>query len=196
MQKRIAVLLILAMLASLCACGQEKPSGTTAGAQGVTTAPDSAVTPSTQPDAVQTDAPTTKPEEEIPDGCFAFTVEGVDLIPGQVFDPDALPEAEFTYQVPSCAFEGTDNVYSYGGFEVTAYSDGEQEFIYSIYLIDPNLTTQEGLALGDPAERVIELYGQNYTETDTQWEYRRSDTMLYVIIQNDCVASIEFCMAQ
>ena len=55
------------------------------------------------------------------DGKVDFAYEGVALVPGAAFDPSVLPEADSVFTVPSCAIEGTDNVYSYPVLELTAY---------------------------------------------------------------------------
>jgi hypothetical protein len=90
--------------------------------------------------------------------------------------------------------EGTDNVYNYDTFEITAYDEGKGEFIYSIYFIDPNLTTPEGLALGDTLDKAISLYGDGYTQEDSAYTYVGGNTMLVIILQNDAIASIEYRM--
>ena len=128
------------------------------------------------------------------EGKYSFTANGVELIPGTAFDPTVLGEPAFTYEVPSCAIEGTDNVYNYETFEVTAYDDGTGEVIYSIYFLDPNLTTGEGLALGDSADKVTELYGDNYAQEGNSRIYSGELGLLYVIEQDGVVVSIEYRM--
>ena len=96
------------------------------------------------------------------------------------------------YQVPSCAVEGTDNVYNFGGFEITAFAENGSERIYSVYFIDPNLTTPEGLALGDGVQKVTELYGEDYAQDGAALVYTAGDTQLIVIVENDVVVSIEY----
>lgn len=123
-----------------------------------------------------------------------FTANGVDLIPGAPFDPSLLPPPESVYEVPSCAIQGTDNLYNYGTFELTAFDDGTGEVIYSILLVDPNRTTNEGLALGDTAETVSQLYGDGYIQEGTARVYPLSTGSLYIILQKDSVVSIEYRM--
>ena len=127
-------------------------------------------------------------------GNYTFDASGVELIPGDPFDPDVLPKAESVYEVPSCAIEGTDNLYNYGTFELTAFDDGEKELIYSILLTDPNITTTEGLALGDDVQKMVELYGEGYTQQGNAYVYTGDAELLYIIAQNDKVASIEYRM--
>ena len=181
MKKFFAVLLMLTMLLGLCACGgDEKPTETTA-APAATNAP-----AETEATPVETTAPAAA------EAGFAFTFEGVALVPGTVYDAAALPEPTSVYQVPSCAIEGTDNVYSFDTVEITAFNDGTQEIIYAIAIFDPNVCTDEGLYLGDDTARVIELYGENYEQNGTAMVYTRGNTILTIILQDDYVVDMEF----
>lgn len=182
MRKILVLSLAVLLLVSLAACNEntETPQitiGTQPPQQ--TTAPQGTTAPQ------ETTAPTQTGE------VYAFVYEEVSLCPGEAFDASALPEASSTYQVPSCALEGTDNVYNYGTFEVTAYDEGKGEYIYSVYFLDPNLTTPEGLALGDTAAKAQELYGKDYETQETAMVYTRGDTQLILIVQQDSVVSIE-----
>jgi len=185
MKKIIALLLACVMLLCLTACGEDQTDNTqppVTGGDNTTTAPDS---------GAETTAPSGGEEPQEP---FCFTFSGVELVPGADFDPSVLPEASYMYEVPSCAIEGTDNVYNYDTFEVTAFADSAGEVIYSIYLIDANTPTGEGLYLGDDVSTVESIYGTEYTVNGTEWTYTRGDTMLVIIINNDFVASIEYRM--
>ena len=125
---------------------------------------------------------------------LVFLAEAVELVPGAPFDSTVLPAPDSLYQVPSCAIEGTDNLYNYGTFELTAFNDGTGEVIYSILLLTPDVTTPEGLALGDEGAKVTELYGTAFTQEGTARVYTDESAKLYVIVQNDTVASIEYRM--
>ena len=127
-------------------------------------------------------------------GNYTFVTGGVELVPGTAFDPGILPQAQSVYEVPSCAIVGTDNLYNYGSFELTAFDDGTGEVIYSILLTDPNITTTEGLALGDSTEKLTQIYGSNYTEQGSSRIYSGDAEQLILILQNDTVASIEYRM--
>ena len=120
---------------------------------------------------------------------FYFMAGDVMVTPGMIFDADLLP-AESVYEVPSCAFEGTDNVYSYGSYEITAFNDGEKELVYSIFFVEPDVSTPEGLANGDELSRAKELYG-DCREDDAAWVFTRGNTELYVIAEDDVIVSIE-----
>lgn len=180
MRKMLLILLALLMLAG---CGAEgEPDADLM----ITRAPEEAAE-AAENHPEETEAPEQKVEEP-----FVFAYEGVKLQPGMAFDSKALPKADSVYTVPSCALEGTDNVYSYGTFEVTAFDDGKGEVIYSIYLLDPNAATPEGLALGDGAEKIETLYGTDYVQEGTALVYTRQDTILSIILQDGTVISIEY----
>lgn len=179
MKKIIALLLAVLMLAALTAC--DKPSSD----DPQTTNPPEATT---KPNDDNTNP--TQPQEK----GFSFTYEGVELVPGAAFDPSALPEADSIFTVPSCAIDGTDNVYSYPVLELTAYNDGSGEVIYSVYLTDANTPTGEGLYVGDDLARVTELYGTDYTENGSELTFTKGSTNLCLIMNGETVISIEYRM--
>lgn len=175
MKKIISLILTAVLILSLTACGGEAN-------------PEQVITRAATEPVTETAAP----ETEAAEAPFGFEAEGVLLVPGEAFDAGLLPEAESIYEVPSCAFEGNDKVYSYGTFEVTTGVDGTGECIRSIYLLDPNLTTPEGLALGDDVQTVREKLGSDCEEDGTALIYHRGSTDLYLILQGDTVAGIEY----
>lgn len=176
MKKIIALLLAVLLVAALTACG--------------TTTPD----PTKPADQQQNTRPHQNESTE-DEGAFSFILDGIELIPGEPFDPFQLPEAENIFEVPSCAIEGTDTVYSYTTIEVTAYDDGIDEVIYSIYLVDANTPTSEGLYVGDDLARVEELYGTDYETNDTELTFTKGNTTLNLLMEGETVISIEYRMA-
>ena len=187
MKKLFAMILAMMMVLSLAACGGEKEP---AGNQQVNLGQ---VTEATKGADTAEDA-TQAPEEVVTGTVFVFNYEGAKVIPAEPFDPSVLPEAASVYEVPSCALEGTDNLYNYESFEITAFNDGNGEVVYSIYFLDPNLTTTEGLALGDSLEKAVELYGENYEDLNGELVYTVLNTQLRLIVENDVVVSIEYRM--
>lgn len=179
MKKLLALLLAVLVAAALAACAPQQSNSDPA----TSTAP-KPVDDETGPTVTQSAA------EEY----FSFTYEGVELIPGADFDPTVLPEADSVFEVPSCAIEGTDNVYSYPPFELTAYNDGTGEVIYSIYLLDADTCTAEGLYVGDDLARVTELYGTDYAENDTELTFTKGSTTLNLLMDGETVISIEYRM--
>lgn len=185
MKKIIALFMAALMLLCFAACAQEQPNDVPQITMGAQTN-NNKETESKDPVDTTGAAVTGEP--------YAFTFNNVKLIPGAAFDASKLPKATSTYQVPSCALEGTDNVYNYDAFELTAFNDGKGEFIYSIFFIDPNLTTPEGLALGDKLDQAIKLYGSDYVQEDTAYTFESAKTQLILILQDDSIVSIEYRM--
>ena len=182
MRKMMILLLSAVLVLSLCACGGDAQED-----QVITRSTEAATVPSTEE---MTEAVVEEAEAEFAD----FQFDGKVLAVGAEFDPAVLPKANSIYQVPSCAIEGTDNVYSYDSFEITAYDDGTHELIYSIYFVTPDAQTPEGLTLGEGLDRVLELYGENYELVGTGYNYYCGDAVLTVLVQNDVVISIEYRM--
>lgn len=174
MKKLLCILLSLLLLMSLAACGAPAND-----------------TPETT-EATQAD--TKKDEAADPDdqGAFSFKLQEVVLTPGAEFDPSSLPEADSTFEIESCAGQGTDTVYSYAEAEVTVFDDGDKGAIYSIYLLDPNTATDEGLYLGDDRATVESLYGTDYTEEDTELVYTKGVSQLRIMVEDDVVTAIEY----
>jgi hypothetical protein len=191
MKKYIAIALALTLALCLCACTGEKPQETTAAPE---TTPAAEVPETTAaPEVPETTAAPQETEAVVvADKDFALTFNGVKLTPGDVYNGSALPQPLSVYQVPSCAIEGTDNVYSFTELDITAFHDGTQEIIYAITIYDPNFCTDEGLYLGDDAARVVELYGEHFIENGTAMVYTGPTTTLTIILQNGFVTSIEF----
>ena len=192
MKKISKTLFLWGIVAVLTACGQEAaPAGNLA--QDINIGAGSAGNTGNENDREDGGA-------EIPEqgnsgekeGVFRFVYEGVTLIPGNLVDHSALPECSDVAEVPSCAFGGNDNVYNFGTFELTAYFDENEERIYSIYFIDPNLPTTEGLCLGDTVDEMKSLYGEDYEAEGTSCTYTRGETSLIIITRNDIVSSIEY----
>lgn len=199
MMKKISkALLLWGIMAVLTACGREAtPAGNLAqditlgsgGSQGSTEKGNNGENEQNGEEQESEASDQGKQKEE---GVFSFLYEGVALVPGEVFDRSALPEYSDVAEVPSCAFDGNDNVYNYEMFELTAYIEADRECIYSIYFIDSNLPTTEGLCLGDSVDDMKALYGEDYTMNGTAYVYTRGSTLLSIITQNDIVVGIEY----
>lgn len=191
MKKIVIMLVALSLL--LCACGGNTPAETNASqeTEGQAALPVAPVVP----DTTETEPEETEykdPNLVINNREYSFILDGVTLTPGEAFDASALPEANSLYQIPSCAFEGTDNVYSYNACEVTAYNEGSGEVIYSIYLLDPAVMTPEGLALGDDEAKIVAAYGPSYNLSDGQYTYIGRNSQLIILTSSGFVTSIEY----
>ena len=182
MKRIFAILLAAAMIFGLAAC-----SGDDSGDNRVISRKDATADVTAAPGGDNTTAASAA------DYTFV-TPEGVRITPGQPFDSSALAAAESVYQVQSCAIEGTDNVYNYGDFEVTAFDEGNGEYVYSVYIVTPSASTGEGLSLGDDEARVDELYGGDFTAAASGRVYVLGETKLQLTIEKGTVTGIEYLL--
>lgn len=140
-------------------------------------------------------APTEPPTEPAPafavEEGFGFTLSGVTVYPGGVLALDQLPQPDGVTQIPSCANQGTDSVYNFGTVEITAFYDGTNEIVYSIYILDANTPTDLGLYLGDGLETVESLYGKDYTLSDGLLTFRKGNSSLALLLENEQIISID-----
>lgn len=130
--------------------------------------------------------------EENQDKGFKVSYLGVDVTPGVAFDRNSISEEGTYSELPSCAFEGTDNVSTYSHVEITSSQMNGVETVYSVYFIDDGISTEEGVKITDDRAKVLETYGDDYTEAGNKITYTKGKVELSFIIENDIVTSIEY----
>lgn len=126
---------------------------------------------------------------------YSFVHNNVKITPNDLVDPliTALGTNYTYYESPSCAYIGMDKCYLYQGFSIYTYPDDKGvDHVLQVILTDDSLSTPEGLIIGDTAQRVVELYGSNYTESDGSYAYTLGKTRLMIIMKNDRVQSIQY----
>lgn len=177
-QRIISILLSLAALASLAACGGN-PAGS---------APASGGGPAGS-------AGSSAPEKE---AVFSFAAGGAEITINENMAGvlAALGDPQSYFEAESCAFEGLDKTYTYAGFVITTYPDGERDFINSIRLTDDSTTTREGAYIGCTASQIREIYGDAGDGLTSALSYTNGDTTLNFILDGDTVISIEYLPAQ
>lgn len=125
---------------------------------------------------------------------FSFKINDV-LIPMNVdVEPiiNALGEADSYFEAASCAFQGLDKIYTYSGFEIYTYPNGDKDFISSVYLKDDSVETDKGICLGSSLDEVKKAYGNNYEEKSGEYSYTLGETKLSFLIEDDYVSAITF----
>ena len=125
---------------------------------------------------------------------YTFTFQGLDLVPGADFDAAALSIVE-SFENPNCAGEGKFITYLHDGMELTVNTNGDKPVVYSVFITDPNLATNEGLHLGDDLAAVTAAYGEATSEDDGLLTYVKNKTHLVIQLENELVTAIEFRLA-
>lgn len=194
-KKILSLLLAAGMTLSLAACG-DRDVGVIGGSDGPTQiiVSDSGTeaTPAPEASPAPEDQETAAPN--IRDERYVFISNGVYLTP----DADmgalslSLGEPLSYFEAASCAFEGLDKVYTYAGFEVDTYPTEAGDCISAIILKDDTVATPEGVMIGESAQRVLEVYGEPSSSTDTLYTYEKGGSALRFILRGEEIASIEY----
>lgn len=95
-------------------------------------------------------------------------------------------------EADSCAFQGTDRIYNFGGYEITTYEKGSREYIYDIYLLDDSVTTAEGIYIGCSKADMEAAYGTNYEESTGSYTYKKDGMTLQFITENNTIIAIRY----
>lgn len=114
---------------------------------------------------------------------------GVDVDAAPIIEK--LGEPDSYYEAASCAFEGLDKMYTYKGFEIDTYPNGDADYVSAVIFKDDSIKTPEGVGLGDTAEAVEKAYGNN-TATNGTLEYAKDGMKLCFIVKDDEVVSVEY----
>lgn len=131
---------------------------------------------------------------EMNESTIKLIYDGKDMTPGAVFSRDIFGQEQSYSEVPSCAGQGTDKVYNYGSYEITAYQDGDEEKIFSVYFIDDKITTTEGVKVSDESSVMFEKYGDNYEQIGNQYTYISGNVEISFIIENNFIISITYTL--
>ena len=169
MKKIFALILALAMVLSMVACGGESAPETTA--------PAAANTPTT-PDA----------------NSWKYSVQGVEIM---MHAPaasilEALGEPVSYTEEASCAFSGLDMTYYYGGFYLQTYPMGDEDFVFSLWLVDDSSTTPEGIYIGATQAEVEAAYGTEGFNGSNAYILKGTTSTLTIILEDGTVSSIQY----
>ena len=98
---------------------------------------------------------------------------------------DKLGEPRRKFESPSCAFDGTDLIFSYPGFEIYTYPEDNNDYIHQINFRDDSITTPEGIYLGSTKDEMIAAYGRDYRQEFSQYTYSKGETELMILISEE-----------
>lgn len=132
---------------------------------------------------------------------FYFSYNNIKITPNDLMKPllTALGEPLHFEESPSCAYTGMDKIYVYSGFSVYTYQNGDTDsngqpvdYVLEILITDDSVTTPEGLMLGASADQITQIYGNDYTNKNGSYSYRKNHTELLIIVTNERVQSIQY----
>lgn len=125
---------------------------------------------------------------------YVFVYKGINIAPDMNTKEflDELGEPLQYYEVKSCAFEGMDKIYTYASFELGTYPNGKEDLVSYIYFKDDTVTTEEGVYIGMSKKEVLDIYGENYTESAGVISYAKGGMVLKFIFHDETLVSIEY----
>ena len=128
---------------------------------------------------------------------FKVNYSGLDITPGIKFDYENIVGKEPKIStVAGCALYGFDHVYTYDDIEIVANINEEEnyELIYSVYFLNENVSTPEGIHIGSTVSELIDTYGENYDEFNGVYTYNGVGLYMQVQTKDNIITSIEYIM--
>jgi hypothetical protein len=151
--------------------------------------------PTAVPKPTAAPKPTATPEPEKPPEKIAGSMPSTLSFKGVKLNANAqdalslLGTPDDMFEAPSCAFEGTDRIYYYKGFEISTYPLGEQDFVLSIVITSAG-KTPEGLEIGMGFDDMVAAYGEGYEDGGGVYRYTSGGQELSVFIEDGSVVEI------
>lgn len=103
-----------------------------------------------------------------------------------------LGKSNSYFEAASCAFNGLDKMYTYNSFELDTYPVDDKDYVSMILFKDDSISTAEGVGIGDPAEKVTEIYGGDLIKGNGMSVYEKDGMKLCFIVEEGNVSSIEY----
>lgn len=105
---------------------------------------------------------------------------------------ESLGKSTGYFEAESCAFQGMEKTYTYGGFELHTYESDKVDYVASVILLDDSVSTKEGIFINSNLDDVLKAYGDKYTKKLSSYTYELDKSKLSFLIENDKVTSIEY----
>jgi len=107
-----------------------------------------------------------------------------------------LGKAENYYEAQSVKHQGKEKVFTYKGFELSTYPSGDNDYVKSIWFLDEETTTKEGIHIGSTIQEMKEAYGDDCREEKGSYIYSSEETVLTFYTKKDQVSGIEYKAAE
>jgi hypothetical protein len=126
---------------------------------------------------------------------FSVKYRGEEIVPGTEFSVNKIDEEANISEIPSCAFDGIDKIYTYKNFEIIVASVNGKDTIYSVYFDNDEMETTEGVKVTDTKDHMIEKYGTDYEQKlGNKYIYLNGNVELSFIIESDIITAIEYTL--
>ncbi len=125
---------------------------------------------------------------------YIFKFKGVEIAVDADLAPivAALGEPTDYYDSDSCAFQGKDKVWTYGGVILRSYPEGDKDLLLSVDIMDDSVSTPEGIYVGSSTDDVTAKYGAPTSETDASLSYVKGGCTLSFFTRDGKVATIAY----
>ncbi|MBQ8833486.1 MAG: hypothetical protein IJ001_12665 [Oscillospiraceae bacterium] len=104
----------------------------------------------------------------------------------------ALGEPVNYTETPSCAFEGLDKTYYFGGFYLTTYPGDKGDCVSGLWFADDSVTTPEGIRIGSTQAEVEAAYGTGGFNGTNAYFLTGEGMKLSIILINGTVGSVQY----
>ncbi|MFI3208454.1 MAG: hypothetical protein R3Y40_04900 [Eubacteriales bacterium] len=123
---------------------------------------------------------------------YYIVVEDVEVFIGatQAETIELISEEPAYFEAASCAYEGTDYMYTYNNCVITFYDEGDDIAVGSITLKNDIIETGEGAYIGQSREEIEAIYGTDYEGDDTAIVYTKDSSEMQFIFSDGYVISI------
>ena len=181
MRNLIILLVLSALCISLVACG-----------------PSIAENSADESESESVQSQTSQTPDTPADPGYVLTLNQTDISIGADVEPivAALGEPTSYFESASCAYQGMDKIYTYGGVIIRTYPNGSADCVLNIEIKDDTVSTKEGVCIGDSKEKVEDVYGVPASSNETSLIYKKGVCELSFILKDGAVSSITYIMAE
>lgn len=125
---------------------------------------------------------------------FTFTYHEIPIVPGAEAAPviQALGEPQSYTEEPSCAFDGMDKTYCYGGFYLTTFPMDGKDYVYSVWFADDSVATEEGIRIGSTQPEAEAVYGTDCFGGTNRYVQIKGGSRRMILLTDGLVSSVQY----
>jgi hypothetical protein len=141
-----------------------------------------------------TAAPSAAVSEDTQDEGLYFESNGVKIHPYDMAQDvlKSLGTPRKSFEAPSCAYQGTDNFYTFNGFQIQVNSVDDADHVTVIIVIDDTVSIPQGVKVGSTKDEMLAAMGSDYTETTGLYQFVSGTTTLQIQVKDGKVIGIQY----